>query len=414
MNKSLAVLKQNNSNINIEPVDGNFKVEKLWNDDSLYFIFKDNVDLGLLENIIFPEELVAVYHKDKYLLEYIFSPLNPASNSLSRRFEFRFKDQAFTCYFDKSTKVIELLSSCFRMSKEKDSSSNYRNLRIFQDFFKKETLSKSIQEYFKGKNAFSFFIKGNENFLLNDLAGLSKHLNFYMTFYDRNAPFCIVLNKKEEQEKYKEPCYSLAETFPLTINAREINPIILDILSVAHETKNIRLKYLFYFQVLEYCSYYYLNEDLKVKLCSVLKSPDIASKPEYYSKNIIDEFKNFFRQNDDTVKLEKAILNYCNFDDIKLELKENCNYFCRNIEFDGGFVLNAIIKDEQSVDNPANDKIILKNIKENIESIRNVLVHLRESRENKVILPTRKNDNLLRPYLFLLRRIAERVAIQFD
>ena len=50
----------------------------------------------------------------------------------------------------------------------------------------------------------------------------------------------------------------------------------------------------------------------------------------------------------------------------------------------------------------------------NITKIRNVIVHLRESRENTVILPTEKNNIYLLPYLYLLRRIAEKVAIQFE
>ena len=53
-------------------------------------------------------------------------------------------------------------------------------------------------------------------------------------------------------------------------------------------------------------------------------------------------------------------------------------------------------------------------IRKNIDTIRNVLVHARESRENVVISPTYKNSDLLRPYLYLLRRIAEVVVIKFE
>ena len=54
---------------------------------------------------------------------------------------------------------------------------------------------------------------------------------------------------------------------------------------------------------------------------------------------------------------------------------------------------------------------VIKSIKENIINIRNSLVHLRESRENKIILPTEKNHDLLLPYLYVLRRIAEKIVI---
>jgi len=42
------------------------------------------------------------------------------------------------------------------------------------------------------------------------------------------------------------------------------------------------------------------------------------------------------------------------------------------------------------------------------------MVHVRESRENKVILPTRHNTDLLIPYMFLIRRIAEVVAYSHE
>ncbi|RXG21153.1 hypothetical protein [Leeuwenhoekiella aequorea] len=96
--------------------------------------------------------------------------------------------------------------------------------------------------------------------------------------------------------------------------------------------------------------------------------------------------------------------------DLKLELENNTDYFSRTIEFDGGFTIEPIMKDsitsiEQLTENT------IKSIKENIVNIRNSLVHLREYRENKVILPTDKNDNLLIPYIYLLRRIAEKIVI---
>jgi hypothetical protein len=57
---------------------------------------------------------------------------------------------------------------------------------------------------------------------------------------------------------------------------------------------------------------------------------------------------------------------------------------------------------------------MLSTIRKNIERIRNVLVHLREQRENKVILPTPDNDKKLLPYLYLIKRIAEKIAIQYE
>lgn len=405
--------KDNNPLAEIIEKDDGYLFEKLWNDDSFScFIKKDN-DFSILDNIVLVEEQVAIFHKNESLVEYIFAPLNPSDIYLKRKFSFNFRCQKYNCYFDRATRLIEFLAGGFSVKSE-DTVSNFRNLRSFSRFFKKTTLSQPWQDFYKDKVPYSFFIKGDFKSIHFDYVGLAKHLNFYMNFFDRKSPAIVIVDKQEKSEQYRRPCYSEKCDFPEIISGREINPIILDTLTIASDTKNIRLKYLFYFQVLEYCAYYYLNDDLKNQIAKILKTPDVACKPEHYSRFLIDEFKNYFRQNDDASKLDKTVSDFCTLEDLKLELKENINFFCQDIRFEGGYVLNALLKDDASLDNPANSKTVIKNIKDNIEKIRNVLVHLRESRENKVILPTRKNDNLLRPYLYLLQRIAEKVAIQFD
>lgn len=109
--------------------------------------------------------------------------------------------------------------------------------------------------------------------------------------------------------------------------------------------------------------------------------------------------------------MEKTITENVSIEDIKNEVSENKEFFSQDLEFEGGLKINKILKDINSVDSLKDDDLIL--IKKNIEKIRNVLVHLRESRENKVILPTAANNNKLLPYLYVLRRIAEKVSINF-
>ncbi|MEP0005498.1 MAG: hypothetical protein ABJ387_07660 [Balneola sp.] len=144
----------------------------------------------------------------------------------------------------------------------------------------------------------------------------------------------------------------------------------------------------------------------------MLRNPSISNDPNYYCKAIIEEFKDFFKNRDDKTKFEKTILAFCSIDDIKNELETNAVYFSEDIEFDGGLKIDKIINDKDSISHLVKSDFI--KIKENIEKIRNVLVHLRESRENKVILPTPKNDQLIKPYLNIVRRLAENIAIHFE
>ena len=200
--------------------------------------------------------------------------------------------------------------------------------------------------------------------------------------------------------------------FPKIINFATIDPVLLDLFQVARQTSNVRLKFIFYFQVLEYCAYYHLNDELKKRLTTIIKRPDLLNDTAKYSKLLIEEFKDNFKNNDDSIKLEKLLSEFCTWDDFRHEIKSNKEYFTTDLVFDGDLKIPALIsKDERFESEP---KGIVRNIKINIEKIRNVLVHLRESRENKVILPTTRNNNLLVPYLHLIQRIAEKITIQYE
>ena len=110
--------------------------------------------------------------------------------------------------------------------------------------------------------------------------------------------------------------------------------------------------------------------------------------------------------------MDRLIKDLCTFDDIKDEIKTNSVYFINETCFEGGLVIKGLFNKEEEIDNPPIE--ILSSIRRNIDTIRNVLVHARESRENVVISPSQKNALLLKPYLFLLRRLAEIVVLKFE
>lgn len=110
--------------------------------------------------------------------------------------------------------------------------------------------------------------------------------------------------------------------------------------------------------------------------------------------------------------MERLLLDLCPYEDIRDELKTNSKFFIDDLCFDGGFYVKGLFKDENEIDSPP--QTIIQTIRKNIDSIRNVLVHARESRENSEIKPTQRNIQLLTPYLFLLRRIAETVIIKYE
>lgn len=412
MDKALENFKKINEYSIITEEPEYFNIENAWNDKTFTLKFKKEDDLKLFKNIVLPKELSALYHSDINKYEFIFTPIKKDDEIINREFEFIYDGKTFKASFNEPTEVFIQIAKSFR---ETDSSSvtDYRHLLKFRDYYKQENLPKFIKMYFKERVPINFFIEGPFNEISTKHIEFFKHLNFYMAFFDRVTPQILIFDSEDnEQEKYEIPCLNKISCFPKKINAREIDPILLDLLHIAKSTQNIRLKYIFYYQVLEYCSYYYLNSDLKRKLNNIVRNPDILNNSDRYSQYIVEEFKNYFKSNDDSQKLEKVITDFCDYLDIKNEISSNFEYFANGIEFDGGFKISGIINNRECIENPP--KNIMINIKTNIEKIRNVLVHIRESRENKVIHPTERNNRLLIPYLYLLRRIAEITALKYE
>lgn len=401
--------KKLNPTVEIVTETEHINITGLWNDSSLMCRFPKETNLDILNSIILPEEFSAIIHNADNCIEFIFGPLHPEDSIINRKFEFNYNNENFELSYESPTLVLETIAKGFRPNEE-STDTRYRNLRPFKDFYR-EDKTPGMEKFFKDRVPISFFIKGNID-KIDNYTEFAKHLNFYMKFYHRRSPAILIFSEKQEKDEFNEYCHTIENGFPEHINSIQIEPVILDLFHIATETPNIRMKYIFYYQVLEYCSYYYLNEDLKRKLNNVVKNPDIINNSNHYSKILVEEFKNYFKANDDRQKLEKLINNYVSYSDIQEEIIANYEYFSTDLEFEGGFKITALIKGEEDAKDPHKD--ILKSIVDRVDKIRNVLVHIRESRENKVILPTRKNNHLLIPYLFLVRRIAETIAIKYE
>lgn len=411
--ETLKKLIENNPTAIFENKRRYLTIKNLWNDNSFQIVIdKTTNNVDKLYDTVYLEELIAIYHKSEEIIEFIYTPVDPEENIHKRKFDFNYLGKTYKCFYGPTSESLEILAKGFQpiIPSEK---SNYRNLREYNDFY---TLSKQpafVKEYFKGKKAISFYVKGRLNHFKNDFSHLIKSINFYLTYYDRETPSIVLLPKESNKDEYRMPCYSLFDTFPEVINAKSIETTILDILHTAHKTEDVRLQFIFYFQILEYCSYYYLENNIRQKLFNILKRPDININANNYSKNIIEDLQDHLSNHrEDAKKMEKTIATFCEISDVKLELTQNIDYFCKDINFEGGFRIPKLFNDKEGLKTITNNT--LTTIRTNFEKIRNVLVHLRESRENKVILPTSDNEKLLIPYLYVLRRISEKVATLYE
>jgi hypothetical protein len=413
MHKGLETLKKNNPELTLKEIKGKaYIVEKPWNDDSFALIFRKGKRLPDLKSTYLFPEFSSIYNSKDNKWEFIFSPVKKDDVLTKRQFEFNYKGNTFKCYFAKISRQLKVISQAFFILKS-ETVTTYRNLRPFKDYFAKNKPD-YVKEYFKDRIPYSFYVEGPLDKIKEERIEFAKTLNFYLAYYDRESPLIQIFPKDKEESEIKLPCYTLFDEFPQTISSSKIDLTLLDIINVGHKTKDVRLEFIFYYQVIEYAAYYHLESEDQKKLANILKRPDINSQANNYTREIIEVLSEHFNvhKNKDKDKFHKAIRNHCSISDIKLELIENKEFFKKKIKFDGDLELNELFKDENAIQNA--DKGVMNQVISNIGKIRNVIVHLRESRENTVILPTDRNDKLLRPYLYLLRRIAEKVAIQFE
>ncbi|QQU04752.1 hypothetical protein [Myroides odoratus] len=406
-------LKKNNPNIEIKdlPSKKATLIRNAWNDSTFAFLIPKDISVPPLSNIVLFEEFNSFYNKKTNLWEFIYTPEKKDNKILQRSFEFNYNGDVFFCYFAKSSNILNFFAKHFIMLKQ-ETNTSYRNLRQFKDYFITDKPD-YVKEYFKDRLPYSFYIKGNiDN--ITDKIKFAKTLNFYLTFYDRNSPTIQIFNDEKIENLSKTPCYTLIDTFPKSINSNAIDNTLLDILNVAHKTSDIRLEFIFYYQILEYCSYYFIEQEDDFNLRKILKQPDINYNADSYIKEILEVLNERFNvhKTSDKVRLDKTIKNYCRIKDIQLELEQNEALFSKDIEFDGGLKIKALFKDKSAIE--SNGQGVLDQAINNITKIRNVIVHLRESRENTVILPTERNNINLQPYLYLAKRIAEKIALQYN
>lgn len=395
-------IKKNNEQIEVINDEGTITLKKCWNDDSFYFKFKSIIAMSFLKNIVFRKELFGIYHTDKKVYEFIYAPLQ---EEFKRSFDYIYEGERYKLYYGTPSSEFQKLVKHFSINEDAEMlSDRYVGLSRFFLYY---------QEKKKSMIPTNFFIEGNFSDDYNKHLAFFKHVNLMMTFYDRRSPYIAIYDTTEDEvnDDIKVPCNLDVQSFPQIINTKQLNSTLLELMEAARSTNSYRMKYIFYYQILEYCSYYYIENDLKRKLTNIVKTPDILNSDKYSSK-IIELYSDYFKRNNDVQRMEKLLSDLCTYDDIKNELDKNTKYFVEKTCFDGGLIIDGLFNKPEDIENPP--KSIMISIRKNIDTIRNVLVHARESRENVVIKPTHRNSLLLRPYLYLLRRIAEIVVIKFE
>ena len=391
-----------------------------WDDESLSFAVEHESQPDLitaLNNLILPPRFTALYHLDSKTMEFIWTLIDKNSPYLSREFEFTIDGKTYYCRFGDASERLLLLSKVFIPIGE-ESRTSYRNLMLFNMYMEPKDLSKlgelsGLGQLFKlGMNFFtervpiSFFVSGFEEFEEDKIVEISKHLNFFMSYYNRNSPLILIHSTKGEESEPIRELKIFEMDFPKKISCSHKDPFLLDLALAAREAET-RLKFIYYYQILEYAAFYYVDSDIKRKMLQIIAAPDIQANPDRYIFRLLEIITDL--RESDEAKLNKIVETGCTPDIVWEEIQQNLPYFSKRQEFEGGFVIEPFISEDMTLESFAT--MWLPKTPDILRKIRNALVHGRERRLGLVIAPTQNSERKIRPWIPVIRRIAEQVLI---
>jgi hypothetical protein len=390
----------------VEKRAGNITILSPWNDSTLVLSIgkEDRPYLPSLNGLVLPERFNAIFHVRGGSLEFIFNSLFDKKDPFpSDPFDFQFQGRCFKCSYALPSPELLFLARVYRPV-QTGVDSSFRNLDDLQTLQHAKEFPKSIRSDWQSLKAISFFVGGLEKYEEDFVVLLSKHLNFYMGYFERQSPMVQILSVMSPPEEEDE--LPLQKSLPSAINATELDPFLLD-LSLAAREGQIRLRFLYYYQMLEYSAYYWVEDAVKTAICRVLKAPDLQAKMDDYFPKLIEALSPARQQ--DEHKIRRVIESRVEPHAVWNQVKQDLAYFSSQHQFDGGFILEPVLSKDSTED--AFVKMWTPKILDTIRGIRNSLVHARENRTQAVIFPTVGNDRLLRPWLPVIRLIAEQVML---
>lgn len=389
-------------------------IEKPWSHDDarLKICVQEQEFISELNQIRFNPKFDAVFHDDLNSIEFLYGYLNPElernKDIMSRKFTVHFEGKSFNCYFAEPTSRLLRIAASFERLPSDASTVSAHQIIPFKDGQNLEKQSDKVKEYFKGKIPRNFFIKANDPIHGCNLESLARHINFLLSYYDRSSP-TIAIHEIEDASQLANstPIRHIEGHFPETLLIQPIDDIVLKLIEVA-KISQARFAFLYYYQVFEYAGYYYIDESTKKALKNHLKDPALINCGEEKLSDLFSIFSDI-NHNDD-VKMKKVIEDHCDPSVIWKEIENDKEFFCKEHAFQGDFVLKALIANDTS---EATWKAVwMPKLYDQLTKIRNSLVHARERRENKVILPTKANNKILNHYIPIIARVAEQIALK--
>ena len=362
-----------------------FKIDKPWGDPTLMILVpgkEDNI-YDTLNNIILPERLSAVWHQDSKDLEVVWTsfPLKDDQKEIEgRKFTFKFNKRSFTCEFSKSSKkLMDIATFCFPITNP--SETNFRNMQSFGTFARSR-YRKSSKDYSDYK-PLSFFIR-KASLSEKQLISLIESLNFYLSYYDTRSPRVLIHDVHgpvNPRTRYPHG------SFPAVINGRQLDDTLASFWDAARQS-NPMLRFIFFYRIIEYAAFHYLDVNVRAKLRKALANPSIGHDLDRATKDVLSCLEGF--RSDEVPRFNSLLQNSVNPSIVWKEIESNKSIFSEPFRFDGGFQLKTPIISKDETERTFIGGGIVK-FADAIRQIRNVLVHGRDQNTSTAITPSPKN-----------------------
>ena len=111
------VFAENNECVDIQNFNNKYIVKKCWGTNAFVFEFPSKQSMAFLKDAILHKELFAIYHKDKKLYEFIFSP---TTEKYTLSFDYIYDSKKFLCgsflYLSRSSIAIFFVFNLIRLN----------------------------------------------------------------------------------------------------------------------------------------------------------------------------------------------------------------------------------------------------------------------------------------------------------
>jgi hypothetical protein len=376
-----------------------------WGDQSILLDLTDP-DPSLLEglnDVLLPERFSAIYHKKDKKFEVIFTSYPVPTETSERSFDFVHNGALHKCSFSKSSDVLLSIAKAFSHA-EAATSTGFRNLTSFQYYVFRDRLPKGFPVNLG--EPISFWIEPVD-YEDDAMLGLANHLNFFMSYYDTMSPNILIHSPGAENIKYQPQTRFALDTFPKKIVSRQLDDVLIHFWYAAKIGDPAR-RFLYNYQILEYSSYYFIEDEIRRQLHKALAAPHALNDLTGTTEELLDivgQGKIYEGQ-----KMDAAIKKMVDPKLIWREIESNKTAFCEKTSFEGGFELSPIVgKPNWTVDDFRAQGI--SSFVNSIRQIRNALSHGKEHRMSTVITPTKSNFEKLQAWVPLVSVAACEVMI---